>query len=208
MFSLILSQSIQLSFRKGGGAMGGLAFYLIVFTLFTFAMGPEGIRHYTLAVLSVALLLASVVSIPSIFERDHEDGMLEQYSLQPLPLELVVLAKWLALWVSQSLPILILSPLLCVMAGLDAAQILPVMMHIALLSFSMAAIAILTAALTVGAKRGGILPALVSLPLTVPLVIFASSMNGAGAILLLGAFALASVPLACFVSAILIKLFD
>lgn len=208
MFSAVLKQTLSLAFRKGGGAMGGLAFYVIVFTLFTFALGPEGIARDALAVMCVALLLSSVIAVPHIFERDYDDGMLEQYLLQPIALELIVLAKLIGMWLVQILPILLVAPLLCMMAGLDAEQGGDVLWRLCLLSPSIAAIVTLTAALTIGSRRGGVLPALISLPLAIPLVIFAASVGGSGAILLLLAFACASVPLACFVSATLIKAVD
>lgn len=208
MFSLILTQTITLAFRKGGGAAGGLAFYLLVFALFTFALGPQGILRDALPVLCVALLLSSVIAIPHIFERDYDDGMLEQFQLQPIALEWVVLAKLVGLWVVQLLPIVLITPLLCIMAGVDIGQGAQITARLALLSPSVAGIAVFTAAITLGSKRGGILPALVSLPLTIPLVIFAASVNGAGAILLLTAFAFAALPLACFVGAVLVRMVD
>jgi heme exporter protein B len=208
MFSAVLNQTISLAFRKGGGAMGALAFYVIVFTLFTFALGPEGMARDALAVMCVALLLSSVIAVPHIFERDYDDGMIEQYMLQPTMLELLVGAKLLATWVVQLLPILLIAPLLCLMAGLDADVSSELLWRLFLLSPSMASIATLTAALTIGSKRGGVLPALISLPLSIPLIIFAASVDGSGAVLLLAAFAFASVPLSCFVSSALIRVVD
>ena len=206
MFNLILTQTIKLSFRKGGGAMGCLAFYIIIFTLFAFALSPEAMREYALAVMCVSLVLASVTAQPLIFEQDEEDGMIEQYILKADALEWVVLAKFLGQWVVQLLPILLTLPLLAMMAGLPAAQALETCLRMLLLSPSIVAIAVFTAALTLGSKRGGLLPALVSLPLLVPLVIFASSLEGQGAALLLAAFACVSVPFSSYVSAALLRL--
>ena len=206
MFSLILTQTIKLAFRKGGGALGTLAFYIIIFTLFAFALSPEAMREYALAVFTVALVLASVTAQPLVFEQDYDDGMLEQYILKVPALELVVLAKLLGQWVVQLLPILFTLPLLSIMAGLPNTQTMDVILRMALLSPSIAAIGVLTAAFTLGSRRGGLLPALIMLPLLMPLVIFASATSGAGAILLLAAAALASVPLCCYVSAVVLRM--
>jgi heme exporter protein B len=206
MFNLVLTQTIKLSFRKGGGALGTLAFYLIVFTLFTFALGVEAMREYALAVMCVGLVLASVTAQPLIFERDEEEGMLEQFVLKSPALELVVLAKLIGGWIVQLLPILLLMPLFAAMAGLDGEQTKEISMRLALLSPSISAIAVLTAAFTLGSKRGGLLPALISLPLLMPIVIFASSIGGNGALLLLAAAALVSVPFSCYVSATLLRM--
>lgn len=206
MFSLVLTQTIKLAFRKGGGAFGTLAFYLIVFTLFTFALSPEALKDYALAVLAVAMVLASVTAQPLIFERDYEEGMLEQYVLKSPALEVVVLAKLIGQWAVQFLPILMTMPLLTMMAGLDSEHSQEVAIRLALLSPSIAAISVLTAAFTLGDNRGGLLPALIMLPLLMPIVIFASSMSGAGALLLLAAAALASVPFCCYVGAAVLRI--
>ena len=205
MFRSILLQTIILAFRKGGGAFGTLAFYIIVFTLFAFALSPEALSHYALAVMVVALVLASVTGQPLIFERDDEEGMLELYVLKAPSLEAVVLARLLGQWVVQLLPVLLISPLLLMMAELPESQFYDTLLRLVLLSPSIAAIAVMTAAFTLGSRRGGLLPALIMLPLLMPIVIFASSIDGAGAILLLAAAALVSVPVSCFVSAAVLK---
>lgn len=206
MFSRILMQTIMLAFRKGGGALGCLAFYIIIFMLFAFALSPDAMQHYALAVMCVSLVLANVTGLPLIFAADAEDGMLEQYILKAHALELVTLAKLLGQWVVQLLPILVSIPLLAIMAGLNQEQMLACMLRLLLLSPSLSAIAVLTAAFTVDSKRGGLLQALISLPLTMPLVIFSSSAGGAGAEAMLAAAALASIPLSCYVSAALLRL--
>jgi len=206
MFDLVLKQTIKLAFRKGGGAMGCLAFYVLIFTLFAFALSPEAMKEYALAVMCVALVLASVTAQPLIFDADHEDGMLEQYVLKAPVLELVVLAKLIGQWAVQLLPILIALPLLSMMAGLDSEHTTQTFLRLLLLSPSLAAVSVMTAAFTLGSRRGGLLPALIMLPVLMPLVIFASSLGGQGAMLLLAAAALVSVPFSCFVSAALIRI--
>lgn len=206
MFKLVFTQTITLAFRKGGGAWGCLAFYVIVFTLFAFALSPEAMREYALAVLVMALVLASVTAQPLIFERDEEEGMLEQYVLKSPALEGIVLAKLIGQWVVQLLPILLTLPLMTLMAGLEEEPARAVMWRMLLLSPSVAAIGVLTAAFTLGDKRGGLLPALIMLPLLMPIVIFASSIGGAGTLLLLGAAALVSVPFSCYVSAAILRI--
>lgn len=207
MFNFVLSQTIMLAFRKGGGAFGALAFYILVFTLFTFALSPEAMQDYALPVMVVAMVLASLVVQPLIFERDAADGMLEQYRIKAPMLEMVVLAKLIGGWLVQLVPMLFASFLLSVMAGLDAADIRTALISLTLLSPSLAAVNMLSASLTLGSKRGGLLPALVSLPLLVPLIILASHATGGGAILLLAAAALVSVPVSCFISSMILKLY-
>jgi heme exporter protein B len=93
MFLLILLQSLRLSFRKGGGAFGSCAFYIIVVTAFTFSIGPDAVRTYATGIMCISMLLAAITTLPLLFERDYEDGTMEQYLFQPVLLELLVLAK-------------------------------------------------------------------------------------------------------------------
>ena len=204
MFALIVSQTIQLSFRKGGGAFGTLAFYIIVVTLFTFALGPEAMGKHSGAVLCVAMLLAFVTSLPLMYERDFEDGTLEQFLLQPVMLELLALAKICGQFIGVIAPLVVISPLLAITCGLTAEQIWPVLARLCLASVSITAIGSVAAALTIGARRGGLLQALIMLPLYIPVLIFAAA-GGQGAVLLLAGIACASLPLSCFVSAALIR---
>lgn len=205
MFKLILAQSVRLSFRKGGGAFGTCAFYIIVTTLFTFALGQEAMAHHAGAVLCVGLLLAFVISLPLMYERDYEDGTLEQFLLQPVLLELMVLAKICGQWLGNIAPILLISPLLAGMAGMALDDIGPVLLRLTLASLTITAIGSIAAALTLGARRGGLLQALITLPLYIPVLIFASSTGGQGATLFLSGLVFAALPLSCFISAALIK---
>ena len=204
MFGILLAQTVRLSFRKGGGAFGTLAFYIIVVTLFTFALGPEAMGRHSGAVLCVAMLLAFVTALPLMYERDYEDGTLEQFLLQPVLLEFIALAKICGQFVSVILPLIVISPLLALTAGLTAEQMTPVLLRLCLASVSITAIGSVAASLTIGARRGGLLQALIMLPLYIPVLIFAAG-GGEGAILLLTGMAFASLPLSCFVSAALIR---
>lgn len=206
LFWLVLEQTVRIAFRKGGGALGTLAFYVITVTVFTFGLGPEGMHHHARAVLCVALLLSTITSLPLLYERDHEDGTLEQFLLQPVLLEVLVLAKIGGQWVASLLPMLLVSPLLAVMAGLGMEQTAYVMAMLLLASPTMVALGSIAAALTLGSKRGGLLQALVVMPLYIPVLIFAAALEGQAAYLSLGAMMCASLPLACYISAALIRI--
>lgn len=206
MFHLILTQTLTHAFRKGGGAFGTCAFYITIITLFTFALGPQGVHDHAGAVMCVAMLLSSITAMPLMFERDHEDGTLEQFLLWPVALEILVLAKIAGQWLSIILPILAVSPLMALFANLDATDALQALGLLLLASPSMVAIGAVVAALTIGAKRGGLLQALVTLPLYIPVLIFAASTSGEGALLFLSGMLCASIPLACLVCAAIIKM--
>jgi heme exporter protein B len=204
-FRLLLGQTVKLAYRKGGGAFGTMAFYIIAVTLLTFALGPEGMREHAGAAMCVALLLSCVTTLPFFYERDFEDGSLEQLLLLPVLLELLVLAKICGQWLANVLPILIATPVLAAMANQDYNQALHSIGMLMLVSPSLIAIGSIAAALTIDSKRGGLLQALVMMPLTIPLLIFASATQQQGAILFLAGMLFALMPLSCFVSAALIR---
>ncbi|MEQ1705315.1 MAG: heme exporter protein CcmB [Rickettsiales bacterium] len=210
IFFLILSQVISLSFRKGGGAFGACAFYVIVVTLFTFAIGPEAMTKYAAAIMCVSTLLAIITTLPLLFERDHEDGTLEQLLLQPVLLELLVFAKICGQWCSHIIPILLVSPLLAIMAGFSLEQAIYAILILLLASPTMVALGAIGAALTIGSKRGGLLQALVVMPLYIPVLIFAAASGqdagGQGGILFLTGMACVILPLSCYVCSALIKI--
>jgi heme exporter protein B len=206
MFQLVLSQSISQSFRRGGGAFGACAFYIIIVTLFAFALSPETLTKHAGAVMCVAMLLATITAMPLLFERDYEDGTLEQYLLWPVALEVLVLAKITGQWLAITLPILLISPLMAMFAGLEFETALSAMLQLLLASFSMIAVGSIASALTLGAKRGGLLQALITLPLYIPILIFASAASGAGILLFLSAMALVLWPLSCFVCGAILRI--
>ena len=208
IFFLILLQSLRLSFRKGGGAFGACAFYVIVVTLFTFAMGVEEANKSATAIFCVSMLLAVITTLPLLFERDYEDGILEQFLLQPILLEVIVLAKICGQWCSHIIPILLVSPLLAMMQNLSLEQTIYTIFILSLSSLTIVALGSIGAALTIGSRRGGLLQALVIMPLYVPVLIFASASGEQGNILFLSGLAFASLPIACYTCAALIRVGD
>lgn len=205
-FFLIFIQSIRLSFRKGGGALGACAFYVIAVTLFTFALGPAAVSQYAAAVMCISMLLAIITTLPLFLERDYEDGTLEQLLLQPVLLELLIAAKICGGWCSHVLPILAVSPLLAIMNGISFAQTCGALLILLLASPTMVALGAISAALTLGSKRGGLLQALIVMPLYIPVLIFASaSAEGQGSVLFLAGLLFAALPLACYACAALVR---
>lgn len=204
MFLSILIQTIQLSFRRGGGALEACAFYVIAVMVFIFALGASAMVQYATVIMCVSMLFAMITTLPLMLERDHEDGTLEQLILQPLPLETLVLAKIIGQWCSYIIPILLVSPLLAVMAGMNFEQTLATLLMLLLASPTMVAIGAISAALTIGNKRGGLLQTLVVMPFYVPVLIFATA-NGQGNVAFLIAMIFASLPIACYACAALVR---
>ncbi len=176
VFTQLLVREARLLFRRPAELLNPLVFFGIVVALFPLAVGPESKLLETLSpgLVWVAALLAVLLSLEGLFRSDFEDGSLEQWILSPHPLSLLVLAKVLAHWLFSGLALVLLAPLLALMLGLPA-RCLPVLLLSLLLGTPiLSLLGAVGAALTVGLKRGGLLLALLILPLYIPVLILGS----------------------------------
>jgi heme exporter protein B len=172
--SAIFIRDMRLAVRVGGGALMGVLFFLVVVTLVPFAIGPDLalLNRIGPAILWIAALLASLLALDRLFATDHDDGSLDLILTGRAPLELVVLAKGCAHWVTTALPLVVVAPFIGIFLNLGgragAATVLTLLVGTPALTF----IGIIGAAIAVTLRRGGVLLAVLVLPLTVPVLIF------------------------------------
>ena len=177
--TLLWRRELALAWAGGGGPLLACGFFLCLTVLVPLAAGgdPAGLRPIAGGVAWLALALSSVLSLERLFERDFEDGALDLIALAPAPLELVVLTKAKAQWMAIGAPLAITAPVAAITLGLDPA-LAPLAALSALIGgVGFALTGALGAALALGSKRGGLLIAVVVLPLFIPPVVF-----GAGAL--------------------------
>ncbi|POD75552.1 heme exporter protein CcmB [Pseudomonas syringae group genomosp. 3] len=177
VFAALILREARLLARRPAELANPLVFFALVIALFPLAIGPDTqlLQALSPGLVWVAALLAVLLSLDGLFRGDFEDGSLEQWVLSPHPLALLVLGKVLAHWVFSGLALVLLSPLLALMLGLPA-QCLPVLMLSLLLGTPvLSLLGAVGAALTVGLKRGGVLLALLILPLYTPVLILGSA---------------------------------
>ena len=176
VFTQLHSREMRLLARRPSDLANPLVFFAIVIALFPLAVGPETQLLQTLSpgLVWVAALLAVLLSLDGLFRSDFEDGSLEQWVLSSHPLPLLVLAKVLAHWLFSGLALVLLAPVLALMLGLPG-RCLPVLLISLLLGTPvLSLLGAVGAALTVGLKRGGLLLALLILPLYIPVLILGS----------------------------------
>jgi heme exporter protein B len=179
--SALLVRDMRLAVRVGGGALMGVLFFLLVVTLTPFAIGPDLalLQRIGPAILWLGALLASLLALDRLFAADHEDGSLDLLLMGSAPLELAVLAKALAHWVTTSLPLVIATPLLGLFLNLDALAIGAVALTLLAGTPALTGIGLIGAALSVALRRGGLLLPVLVLPLTVPVLIFGVAASNA-----------------------------
>lgn len=170
----LLKRDLQLAVREGGAIGTALGFYLLVVAMLPLGLGPDLnlLSRIAPGILWIALLLAALLSLGRIFEADFEDGSLELMALGELPLELVAAIKALAHWLTTGIPLALLAPLLGILLNLDIGAygvlVLTMLVGTPAISF----LGSIGAALTLRARRGGLLLALLVLPLYVPTLIY------------------------------------
>ena len=178
-FTALMQRDMKLAWAQGGAGSLSLGFFLIATSLFPFAVGPDSAFLVRIApgVIWVVALLAGLISLDRLYQADFEDGSLDALSLSPLPLEITALAKMLAHWLAVILPLVLVSPLLGLMLGMPAETLPWLVASLLIGSPALSLIGGIGAALTVAIRRGGVLLALIILPLYIPALIF-----GAGSI--------------------------
>ena len=172
-------RDLMLAWRRRADVLSTLFFFVIVTSLFPLGIGPETqlLRSIAPGVVWVAALLASMLSLGRVFQSDEQDGTLEQMLLTPQPLYLVVVGKVLAQWLVSEVPLVLIAPLLGVQFGLASDTLLILFVSLLIGTPVLSLIGSIGAALTLGLRGGGVLLALLILPLYIPVLIF-----GAGAV--------------------------
>jgi heme exporter protein B len=175
----MLRRDLMLAWRRRADVLSTLFFFVIVVSLFPLGVGPETqlLRLIAPGIVWVAALLASMLSLGRLFANDYQDGTLEQLLLTTQPLYLIVVAKVLGLWLVSGVPLALISPLLGAQFGLPSKTLLILLVSLFLGTPVLALIGSIGAALTLGLRGGGVLVALLVLPLYIPVLIF-----GAGAV--------------------------
>ena len=184
VFRSVFGRELRKAVRNQSEALYPLIFFVLAVVLYPFALGPDPLLLARVAagVVWVAALLAASLSLDSLFRGDYADGTLELIVLSGAPLPLVALAKAAAHWLLSGLPILLLTPPLALALELDGATLVTLLASLALGSVSMSLIGTAVSALTVGLRGGGMLLAMLILPLYIPLLIFGASATANAAL--------------------------
>lgn len=212
----LMVRDTQLLWARRGDALQPALFALLTVVLFALGLGGEAraLAPVAAAVLWLAVLLAGLLALDSLFRGDMEDGSLEQWMLAPVPLWWLVLVRTLMHWLTTALPVIVVIPLLGELLYLPHAQLPVLLISLLLGTPILSLLGAVVAALTVGMRRAGILLALLALPLYVPVLVFgagavaahAQGLDASGALLLLGAGLALALPLAPMTAAAALRI--
>lgn len=205
-FLALLARDLRLALRHPTETLAAVMFFVLVAALFPFGVGPapEILARLAPGALLASALLAALLPLDRLFGADAEDGSLDLLLLSGLPRAGIALAKALAHWITTGLPLIAATPIACAMLNLPVTAWGAALAALALATAFLSLLGTAGAALTLGARRGGLLLPLLVLPLAIPAVIFgAAAIEAAGAglspspfLLLLGAGLSLALPLA------------
>jgi heme exporter protein B len=214
--SALLLRDVRLAVRLGGGALIGVLFFLIVVTLVPFAVGPDLalLARIGPAMLWLGALLATLLGLDRLLASDHEDGSLDLLLTGRMPLELALAVKAFAHWLTTGVPLVLAAPVLGVLLNLDPSSTAAVAITLLAGTPALTFIGLIGAALTVALRRGGLLLAVLILPLNIPVLIFGVAASSAatagtvpfrGPLLILCALSLMSLVLGPVAAAITLR---
>ena len=178
-FWILLKRDLLLALRRRSEVFTVLFFFLVVISLFPLGVGTEveTLKEIAPGVVWIAALLASTLALDRLFASDYLDGTLEQLSLTPQSLPVMVLAKMVAHWLLTGLPLVLISPLVGLFYHLPTNAISVMVLVLLLGTPVLSMVGAIGAALTLGLRGGGVLISLLVLPFYIPVLVY-----GAGAI--------------------------
>lgn len=212
----MVRRDLLLAWKRPGDVLNPLFFFAMVCTLFPLAVGPsaEQLTFSGPGVLWVAALLATLLTLNSLFVADFEDGSLEQLLVSPQPLPVLVLGKTIAHWLCSGVPLVLVSPLLAITYRMPSGIIGVMMLTLALGTVCLSLLGSIGAALTVGLNRGTALLSLLILPLAMPVLLLGANTVSLAAgdemystgIWALAAYAVAALSLAPYAAAAALRI--
>ena len=177
----LIRRDIGVGLRAGVGALIGVLFFVSVVVVMPFALGPDLalLKRIGPAILWLGAMLASLLTLDRLFTADQDDGSLDLIAMSRTPLELTCAAKALAHWIAAGVPLIIATPLIGILLNLDASATFAVALTLLVGTPALTFTGMIGAALAVTLRRGGLLLAVVVLPLSIPILIFGVAASNA-----------------------------
>ncbi|MSR11359.1 MAG: heme exporter protein CcmB [Gammaproteobacteria bacterium] len=215
-FLATLRRDFLIAYKRKHDVVNPFMFFVIVVSLFPVGISPDPVKLAEIAagVIWIAVLLASMLSMDSLYRADFEDGSLEQLLLSPHPLYFMVLAKNISHWLVSGLPVVLISPILAYMLNLPAAAYFTLLLSLLIGTPILSLLGSIAVALTVGLGSRGLILAVITLPMSVPVLIFGTlavqasvnTMSPAGYLALMLAMLAAAISLGPLASAAALRI--
>lgn len=204
----LLRRDLALALKSGGSAGLALGFFALVAGLLPLAVGGDvsDLAVFARGFLWLAALLATLLTLDSVFQADYEDGTLDQLVVLGPALEVQVLVKGVAHWLVTGLPMVIIGPIIATAFTVPVEEAFLLALSLLLGTPALSFIGLIGAGLALGVRRGGLLLSMLTVPLYVPVMIFGAGADRPEALLLLGLISLFAVVLGAFAAASALRL--
>ena len=177
-FNKVLIKEFMIAKRSGYETLMPIMYLLIIILFFNISISYVSknlILELTPLMIWLSCLLVSVLNLESIFKEDYEDGTLDYFISSNSFHESVVVAKIFSHWILTTLPVVVISPIVSLLLGIDYQTTLILFLSLMIGTPTMSLLGSVAAALTLTLKRGKILLAIIVLPMYVPILIFGTS---------------------------------
>ena len=211
-----LRRDLLIAYKRKNDLFNPFMFFVLVAILFPIGISPEpeALGEISAGVLWISALLASLLAMDNLFRADFEDGSLELLMLSPHPLYFLVLAKNIAHWLVSGLPIVLVSPLIAYMLNFPEGAYSTLVLTLLLGTPVLSLLGSIGVALTVGLGSRGLILAVITLPMSVPVLIagtltVSQTLEGAslsGYLAIMGAMLVAALTLAPLASAAALRI--
>lgn len=215
-FFILIGRDLRLSVRHRADTIMVAGFFAVTVILFPFGIGPEPgvLERVGAGILWVTALLASLLSLDHLFSDDEQDGALDLLLTAPVAPTTVIAAKIAAHWLTTGLPLTVLAPILGVALQMPSESTIPMITALLIGTPTLSLIGAVGAALTLGARRRGVLLPLVILPLYIPILIFVvgaidtsgMGFEAGGLYAVLGGFLLIALALCPWAAAVALRI--
>ena len=212
----IIRRDLMIAGRRISDVCAVIMFFVLAVILFPLGVGPDLqiLQRIAPGIIWVVALLAAMLSLDQLFQSDADDGSLDLLLLAPIPLETIVIAKCCAHWMVTGLPLILVAPILGILLNLPLSGFAVMIITLVISTPTISLLGSVGAALTIGARRGGVLVALLILPLLTPILIMSANavdlalvgLNYTPLIALLGALFLICLVICPFVAAAALRL--
>ena len=213
---ILVQRDLLMAWRRSSDIFSVVMFFVLAVVLFPLGVGPEldTLRKIAPGIIWVAALLAAMLSLDQLFQSDADEGSRDLLLLAPIPLETIVIAKCCAHWMVTGLPLILVAPILGILLNLPLSGFVVMIITLVISTPTISLLGSVGAALTIGARRGGVLVALLILPLLTPILIMSANavdlalvgLNYTPLIALLGALFLICLVVCPFVAAAALRL--
>ena len=170
----LINRDLKIAFFTSSNFLFTGSFFVLIVVLIPFIFGSdsEQLRVIFKGIIWISISLSILLTLERIFYSDYEDGSLDLILQRYESLEIIICAKFIAHWVINCLPLIVVLPFLSLLFQLTFSDIFPILINLVIGSMGMVFVATFVSALTLGAKRTIFLKGIILIPLLVPFIIF------------------------------------